>query len=45
MLPVFVVKVVEIAAGIVVGNAASNAVDKVVEVTKKVVKAKKEGQQ
>lgn len=42
MLPVFVVKVVEIAAGYVVGTLASDALDKGVEVAKKIVKAKKE---
>lgn len=42
-----VVKVVaQIAAGIVVGNAASDAMDKyVVEPIQKVIKAKKEGSQ
>lgn len=42
MLPVFIVKVVQIAAGVVVGNAASDAVDKVVDGVKKVIEAKKE---
>ncbi len=41
MLPVFVVKVVEIAVGYAVGVKASDAVDKGVEVIKKVVEAKK----
>ena len=41
MLPVFVVKVVQIAAGYVVGVKASDALDKGVEVVKKVVKNKK----
>lgn len=41
MLPLFVVKVVQIAAGVAVGNLASDAVDKVVEVAKKAVEAKK----
>lgn len=43
MLPVFVVKVVEIAVGVAVGNMASDAVDKVVDTVQKVVKAKKGG--
>lgn len=42
MLPVAIVKVVQIAAGIVVGNVASDALDKVVDGVKKVVEAKKE---
>ena len=42
MLPVFVVKVVEIAVGYAVGVKASEALDKGVVVVKKVVKAKKE---
>lgn len=44
MLPVFVVQVAKIAAGYVVGTLASEALDKGVEVAKKVVddvKAKK----
>lgn len=43
MLPVFVVKVVEIAVGYTVGVKASEALDKGVEVVKKVVKSKKKG--
>lgn len=42
MVPVFVVKVVEIAVGYAVGVKASDALDKGVEVIKKVVEAKKE---
>jgi hypothetical protein len=45
MLPVFVVKVVEIAVGYAVGVKASDAVDKGVEVVKKLVEAKKKGSQ
>lgn len=46
MLPVFVVKVVEIAVGYAVGVKASDALDKGIEVAKKVVvKAKKNGAQ
>lgn len=41
MLPVAIVKVVEIAAGYVVGVKASDALDKGIEVVKKVVEAKK----
>ena len=45
MLPV-IVKVVQIAVGVAVGNAASDALDKyVVEPIQKVVKAKKEAAQ
>lgn len=40
MLPV-IVKVVQIAAGVAVGNLASEAVDKAVEGIKKVVESKK----
>lgn len=43
MLPVVVAKVVEIAVGVAVGNMASDAVDKTIEVIKKGVKAKKAG--
>ena len=45
MLPVFVVKVVEIAAGYVVGTLASDALNKGTDAVKKVVKAKKDGAQ
>ena len=45
MLPVFVGKVVEIAVGYVVGVKASDALDKGVEVVKKIVEAKKQGSQ
>lgn len=45
MLPVFVVKVVEIAVGYAVGVKASDALDKGVKVVKKVVEAKKNGAQ
>lgn len=41
MLPKAIVKVVQIAAGIVVGCAASEALDKAVEGIKKVVDKKK----
>lgn len=41
MLPFAVVKVVEIAAGVLVGVKASDALDKGIEVVKKVVEAKK----
>ena len=41
MLPVFIVKVAQIAAGVVVGSVASDALDKVVVGVKKVVEAKK----
>lgn len=41
MLPLAIVKVVEIAAGVIVGVQASDALDKGIEVVKKVVKAKK----
>ena len=43
MLPIAIVKVVEIAAGVLVGVKASDAVDKGVEVIKKVVESKKAG--
>ena len=42
MLPVAIVKVVQIAAGIVVGNVASDTLDKVVDKVKEVIEAKKE---
>jgi hypothetical protein len=45
MLPVFVVKVVEIAVGYGVGVKASDALDKGVEIAKKIVEAKKKGPQ
>lgn len=45
MLPVFVAKVVEIAVGYAVGVKASDALDKGVEVVKKIVEAKKQGSQ
>lgn len=41
MLPVFAVKVVQIAAGYVVGNLASDALNKTIDGVKKVVEAKK----
>lgn len=44
MLPVFVVKVAEIIVGVAIGNVASDALDKGIDVAKKVVedvKAKK----
>ena len=41
MLPI-VVKVVQIAVGVAVGNLASDALDKGIDVAKKIVKAKKE---
>ena len=41
MLPVAIVKVVEIAAGVLVGVKTSDALDKGIEVVKKVVEAKK----
>ena len=41
MLPIAIVKVVEIAAGVLVGVKASDTLDKGIEVVKKVVKAKK----
>lgn len=41
MLPVVIVKIVQIAAGVAVGNLASDALDKGIEVAKKIVKAKK----
>lgn len=41
MLPVFVVKVVEIAVGYTVGVKANDALNKGIEVVKKVVEAKK----
>ena len=41
MLPVFIVKVAQIAAGIVVGNVASDTLDKAIDSVKKVVEAKK----
>lgn len=41
MLPPVVLAIVQIAAGVAVGNVASNTVDKVVEVAvKKIVQAK-----
>ena len=43
MLPVFVVKVVEIAVGYTVGVKANEALNKGAEVIKKVVEAKKKG--
>jgi hypothetical protein len=43
MLPVAVVKIVEIAVGYAVGVKASDALDKGIEVVKKVVEAKKKG--
>ena len=43
MLPVVVVKVVQIAAGVFVGNLASDTLDKGIEVAKKIVNAKKKG--
>lgn len=43
MLPVVVAKVVQIAVGVAVGNLASDVLDKGIEVTKKIVKAKKKG--
>lgn len=43
MLPVFVVKVAEIAVGYMVGAKASDALDKGIEVVKKVVESKKKG--
>lgn len=45
MLPVFVVKVAQIAVGYVAGVKASDALDKGVEVIKKIVEAKKQGSQ
>lgn len=45
MLPVFVVKVAEIAVGYVVGVKASDALNKGTKVIKKVVEAKKNGAQ
>ena len=45
MLPVAVVKVVQIAAGYVVGTLASDALDKGIDVVKKVIEAKKNGAQ
>lgn len=42
MLPVAIVKVAQIAAGVVAGTVASGALDKVVENIKNVVEAKKE---
>ena len=41
MLPVVVVKVVEIAVGVAIGNLASDTLDKVIDGVKKVVEAKK----
>ena len=41
MLPVFIVKVVEVAVGVAIGNLASDTVDKVVDGVKKIVEAKK----
>ena len=43
MFPVVVVKVVQIAVGVAVGNLASDTLDKGIEVVKKVVKTKKKG--
>ena len=45
MLPVPIVKVVQIAAGVVVGCLASDAVNKAADGVKKIVKAKKDGAQ
>lgn len=45
MLPVFVVRVAEIAVGIAVGLKAGEALNKGVEVAKKVVEAKRKGSQ
>ena len=45
MLPVGLVKVVQIAAGYVVGTLASDALNKGTKVIKKVVEAKKNGAQ
>lgn len=42
MLPVVIAKVVQIAVGVAVGNLASDALDKGIDVAKKIVKAKKE---
>jgi len=44
MLPKVIVNVVQIAAGIVVGNVASDTLDKVVVKVKEVVEAKKGSQ-
>lgn len=41
MLPLVVVKVVEIAVGVAIGNLASDAMDKAIDGVKKVVEAKK----
>lgn len=41
MLPVFIVKVAEIAVGYAVGVKASDALNKGIDVVKKVVEAKK----
>ena len=43
MLPIAIVKVVEIAAGYVVGSLAGDALNKGTKIIKNVVKAKKEG--
>ena len=45
MLPVFVVKVVEIAVGYTVGVKANEAMNKGIKVIKKVVEDKKNGAQ
>lgn len=45
MLPKVIVNVVQIAAGLVVGGLASDALNKGTEVVKKVVKAHKEAAQ
>lgn len=45
MLPVFVVKVAEIAVGLAIGNLAGEAVNKVPKVVKKVVEQKKKGKE
>lgn len=44
MLPV-VVKVVQIAVGVAIGNVASDTFDKAIDGVKKVVEAKKKGSQ
>lgn len=41
MLPVVIVKIAQIAVGVAVGNVASDAFDKVLEETKKVIEKKK----
>lgn len=43
MLPVVLVKVVEIAVGVAIGNVASDTLDKAIDGVKKVVEAKKKG--